>query len=114
MSNRFSTKSQKKNKKHNWGRLLYLLLPVLLISFWYLASSVKGSTSTLQEESLRDAINRDVLHCYALEGYYTPSLEYLEEHYGLKYDKSTFAVNYQPIASNIRPDVTILVIKQKK
>ena len=114
MNNRFSTKSQLKNKKHKRGRFLYLLLPLLVVAFWFLATSVNGSTSTLQEESLRDAINRDVLHCYALEGYYPPSLEYLEEHYGLKYDKSVFAVNYQPIASNIRPDVTILVKKQKQ
>ena len=46
--------------------------------------------------------------CYALEGFYPPDLEYLKEHYGLTYDESSFVVEYQPVAGNIRPDVTIL------
>ena len=35
-------------------------------------------------------------------------LSYMEEHYGLTYDKDLFFVDYQPIGSNIRPDVTVI------
>jgi hypothetical protein len=64
-----------------------------------------------QQESLENAINRDIAQCYALEGAYPPSLEYIKENYGLTYDENTFFVDYQPIASNLYPDVTIILIR---
>ena len=36
------------------------------------------------------------------------SLEYMEEHYGLSYNKDLFFVDYAPYASNIYPEVTII------
>lgn len=68
-------------------------------------------TIARQQESLENAINRDIAQCYALEGAYPPSLEYIKEHYGLTYDENTFFVDYQPIASNLYPDVTIILIR---
>ena len=50
------------------------------------------------------------MQCYAIEGRYPPSLEYMEEHYGLVYDKDIFFVDYQPIGSNLYPDVTVISI----
>ncbi len=82
---------------------------MVLIVFYMLVVSVDHSTVERQKESLQDAIERDVLHCYAVEGFYPPSLEYLESHYGLRYDHTIFFVDYVPIGSNIRPDVTIIV-----
>jgi hypothetical protein len=106
---RFTTKATKKDDRKSRIRIAYILLPVLIALFWYLINSVDSSTLARQQESLSDALNRDILHCYAVEGFYPPSLEYLEDHYGLKYDKETFVIDYQPIASNMRPDVTILM-----
>ena len=56
------------------------------------------------------ALRRDIVHCYATEGFYPPSLEYLEEHYGLTYDKNRYWVDYQPVGSNLMPDITVLEI----
>lgn len=61
-----------------------------------------------QQESLENAIARDIVQCYAIEGQYPPTLEYMEDHYGLIYDKTTFFVDYQPIAANLYPDYTVL------
>ena len=36
-------------------------------------------------------------------------MEYLIAHYGLFYDQETYFIDYQPIASNLFPDVTILL-----
>ena len=107
---RFTTKATRRDDRKSMKKWLYLLLPVLLIFFWYLIGSVDRSTVERQEESLRAALNRDILHCYAAEGFYPPSLQYIKDHYGLRYDESLFMVDYQPIASNMRPDVTILLI----
>lgn len=90
-------------------RVIYFLCPLLLLLFWYGISSISESTLSRQQESLETALNRDIIHCYAVEGFYPPSLSYIEEHYGLVYDKDLFFVDYQPIGSNLHPDVTILI-----
>ena len=48
------------------------------------------------------------MQCYSIEGAYPESLEYMEEHYGLTYDKDVFFVDYQPIAGNLYPDYTVI------
>ncbi len=88
--------------------LSYLAYIGLFALFLYGVSSVGRTTVDKQEESLRTAMQRDITHCYAVEGFYPPSLEYIEEHYGLTYDKDRFFVDYQPIGSNIVPNVTII------
>lgn len=90
-------------------RVSYFLCPLLLLLFWFGISSISDSTLSRQQESLETALNRDIIHCYAVEGFYPPSLNYIEEHYGLVYDKDLFFVDYQPIGSNLHPDVTILI-----
>ena len=90
-------------------RRIYFVCPIILLIFIQGLSSISASTISRQQESLEKAINRDIIHCYAVEGFYPPSLEYIEDHYGLTYDKELFFVDYQPIASNLRPNVTILL-----
>ena len=92
-------------------RFIYFLCPALLLIFVLALSSIEETAVDKQMESLETALTRDITHCYAVEGYYPPSLAYLEEHYGLTYDKELFFVDYQPVASNIRPNVTILLRK---
>ena len=61
-----------------------------------------------QKESLESALIRNITYCYAVEGSYPESLDYLKEHYGLTYDEDRFFVDYQVIGANILPDVTII------
>ena len=96
--------------------LLGFVIPTLVIIFivviFYIGvAQISQSTARKQEESLYTAIERDIVQCYSIEGIYPPSLEYLEEHYALVYDKNVFFVDYRPVASNIYPDVTIMRIK---
>lgn len=92
---------------------LPLLLPLgafllLFILFCNGIRSVSDTTAAKQRESLQTALSRSITQCYAVEGVYPPSLQYIKEHYGLTYDEELFYVDYQPIGSNILPDVTIL------
>ena len=110
MSNRFS------NKKSIFSflsriRLIYILCPVVLLVFLLCLSSIEKTAIDKQYESLETALTRNITHCYAVEGYYPPSLTYLEENYGLTYNKDLFFVDYQPVASNMRPNVTIILRK---
>ncbi|WP_318583936.1 hypothetical protein [[Clostridium] scindens] len=53
-------------------------------------------------------MTRSITQCYAVEGNYPESLDYLKKSYGLHYDEDKFFVDYQPLGSNIMPDVTII------
>lgn len=106
---RFTTNETKKTDKKSRGYLAYLIIPLFIVAFWLIVSSVDESTISRQKDSLENALNRDIVHCYAVEGYYPPSLEYIKEHYGLSYNEELFFVDYHPIGGNIRPDVTVLI-----
>lgn len=55
--------------------------------------------------ALKSAVQRCAVQCYVAEGFYPPGLSYLEEHYGLKYNKAGYYVTYGIFASNIPPDI---------
>ena len=86
---------------------------VVIIVFLFGISFISSTSSRDQKQVLTDAVSKDIIHCYAVEGYYPPSLSYLEEHYGLTYDKSRYLIDYVPIGDNIMPSVTILEINKK-
>ena len=88
--------------------LTFLAFIGLMFLFITGLNDVSRKADESQLESLRTAIERDIAHCYALEGTYPPSLDYLKQHYGLIYDEDRFFVDYQSIGSNIMPDVTII------
>ena len=89
-------------------RLSYIVFIAVLAFFYFAVGNISSSTIDKQEESLKNALQKDLVHCYAVEGYYPPSLEYICEHYGLSYNTDIFYVDYQPIASNIMPNITVI------
>ena len=105
--NRFQKKSPLSGK---WKKIKLATIGfvVSLAFFLYGITSISSITLDKQEESLKTAINRSVIQCYAVEGTYPPSLSYLTEHYGLTYDTSLFFVDYESIGSNMMPDITII------
>lgn len=81
---------------------------LLLLAFWMALHQFQTYTRQEQKKSLVRALQKDIAQCYALEGMYPPSLSYLKQKYGLTYDEALFHVDYQPLASNLYPDVTVL------
>ncbi len=81
---------------------------VVAILFWAGTSLVSDRTDSRQAEILQDAINRGIAHCYAMEGSYPESLQYLKDNYGLIYDEERFFIDYQALGSNMMPDVTVI------
>ena len=107
LMNRFEQKSI------SLGRRLIYLLPilaflVLFVLFVRGIGSVSESTLSKQQESLETALERSISQCYAVEGSYPPSLEYLKQHYGLLYDEDSFFIDYEYYGSNLLPEVTVL------
>lgn len=95
----------RKKKYPVW--IFLLLLPLLL---WLFSDFANTKTQQEQLYLTQQAVTRAVLQCYALEGSYPPDLSYLEHHYGIFIDKSRFFVDYQYIAANLPPDITVIPI----
>lgn len=89
-----------------------LFFIVLIFLFVIAVNTVDQSATAKQQQSLENAISRCITQCYAIEGTYPPSLEYMKQHYGLTYDDHTFFVDYQTYGSNIMPDVTVICKKE--
>ena len=94
------------------GMLRGLLLPAIAAAVLVMfAAALDGLTTGRDAEDLRqleEALRRSCAACYAAEGQYPQSLEYLEEHYGLQIDEEHFAVFYEPFGSNLMPNFTVL------
>lgn len=100
--------SVEKPKRH-FGLLFSLfLLAVLLFGISAFSDNAMDSNRANERQLLQNAISRSITQCYALEGAYPANLNYLCENYGLTYDPEHFFVDYHYIASNLRPDVTII------
>lgn len=89
--------------------VIAFIAAVVLVLFGL--SEISKTTDGNRRESLETAIRRDVMHCYAVEGMYPPSLEYIKTHYGLLYDEDEFFVDYRPIGGNLMPDITIIELE---
>lgn len=91
-------------------RLLFVpLLVVLLVGLLsYGADRIRKSSRAAQKEALETALTRDITACYALEGSYPPSIQYLKDHYGLVYDEDLFSIGYQVEGKNLRPTATVV------
>lgn len=103
---RFSVKKKIKLKPTAFTVIAFA---VFIAIFAIAIKTVRTGNTQRQDDILRSALERDIMHCYALEGYYPPSLQYIEDNYGLVYDKSAYIIDYRPIGGNIYPNLTIIV-----
>ena len=90
------------------GILMPLAAIALLLCFLSGISNVTRGRSAEDKQRLEDVLRRAAVACYAAEGRYPESLEYLVEHYGIQIDSRNFIVSYMPIAENLMPDITVL------
>ena len=84
-----------------------LAIVVLLCFLGGLSNLTQGRVDE-DKRRLEDVVRRAAVACYAAEGMYPPSVEYLEAHYGIQIDHDRYVVDYIPIAENLMPDITVL------
>ena len=75
--------------------------------------SFAGRTGSREEETLKKAVTRASVQCYAIEGRYPPSVEYLEENYGVQINRKKYNVFYDGFASNVMPEINIIPIEEQ-
>lgn len=94
-------------------RILSPLLAVCILLFFLTALSNVGEEKALKDKAqLEEALRRAAVSCYAIEGAYPPTLEYLVENYAVSYDEERFVIKYELFASNMMPDITVLDFKR--
>ena len=96
--------------KSNKGNLIPIIISILLIIFFLFSiNKVNEKSSAESHLILIDAINKAVVQCYAIEGYFPPDIEYLEENYGLIINHDKYIVSYNVFASNIMPNIDVFI-----
>lgn len=78
-------RKDKEDKGEFRGLLLsFLLFLAAAAAFGAGSLGFLNRTGQRSQETLRKAITRACIQCYAIEGRYPPSVEYLEENYGIR------------------------------
>ena len=88
-----------------------VILAIAFGLFFYGLQNVRNEVSEQSKAKLEEAVRRAAVACYAAEGAYAPSVEYLEEHYFLSVDESRYIVHYDVFADNILPDITVMEVQ---
>lgn len=97
-----------KNIRRTFAVLLAVL--VLILGLLWLFSAVNGLHRDSSYEGCRQlelALRRAAVACYAAEGIYPPTLDYLTEHFGIQI-QDKYIVHYEIFASNLMPEITVL------
>lgn len=84
------------------------LLPVLLAALLFFSAVDRLEEGDRGRQRLEDSVRRTAVSCYASHGFYPPSVAYMEENWGLQYDRERYVIRYEVFASNLMPQITVL------
>lgn len=90
---------------------ILVLFAALALAVFFLCKAVDKMGNGQQAESLKQldlSIRKAVVTCYAAEGVYPPSIDYLKENYGIQIDEQRFTVFYEVQGSNLMPNITVM------
>ena len=96
-------------KKTIWPSLLLVVAAIILLTglVCALGNLEQGYTEEGRQQ-LEDALRRAAVACYAAEGIYPPTLDYLVQHYGVQINEERYTVFYEAFADNLMPEITVL------
>lgn len=109
MRNRNRFGASTKRRRGIFGTLItvvFFLAVVLLFNIGVNYLSQANESEAL--ETVRMAVTRATVQFYAIEGRYPPSLNYLENRFGLQLDHERFIIQYNSLGSNVMPQIIVL------
>lgn len=97
-------------EKRSYRRVFLAALAfcAVLCVFWFGFGSAQRANSREKLLVTQTAIQKGIVSCYAVEGFYPPNIKYLEEHYGISIDHSKYIVHYETAGGNVMPSVEVL------
>ncbi len=88
-----------------------VLLGLAVLACFLLAlNRLEAGQQDQGKQQLEEALRRTAVACFASEGAYPPSVRYMQERYGLQYDRDRYTVRYELFATNLMPDITVLEV----
>ena len=100
-------------RKRDWRKrdaTLWWTAAVFALLFVCVLFGLRNANGTVSETGLKnaeEAVRRAAVTCYALEGSYPESYDYLREHYSVRVNEKCYDVHYSVFASNLMPDITV-------
>ena len=85
-----------------------LVFVALIVGFAAMVGSITNSSGDQEINLVQEAVKNAALTCYAAEGSYPDSLDYLRQNYRLAYNQERFVVDYEAFASNLMPTINVL------
>ena len=79
-----------------------IIAALLFFSMW-----ISNTSRTEKLKLLTQSVKRTVVECYAIEGEYPASVEYMVTNYGLKYDETKYYIHYDYLAGNMMPTIEV-------
>lgn len=95
------------NRSGLTGLLAAVILTAALLWFFTAVSGLKTGEGEEGRQQLEDALRQAAVACYAAEGIYPPTLDYLTDHYGVQVE-DRYIVFYEIFANNLMPEITVL------
>lgn len=95
----------KKNKLDAISLVPFLLMIFLVV---YAVDYIKVKSTSENIQVIETTIKKAAIACYAIEGAYPSTIEYLEENYGLQLNKDKYVFEYDIIGSNVMPWIAVV------
>jgi len=95
------------NRSGLTGLLAAVILTAALLWFFTAVSGLKTGEGEKGRQQLEDALRQAAVACYAAEGIYPPTLDYLTDHYGVQVE-DRYIVFYEFFANYLMPEITVL------
>ena len=89
-------------------------IAAMLVLAVVLLGRIETANSSAETETVREAVKNAALTCYAVEGAYPDSIDYLKENYHLAYNENRYFITYDAFASNRIPDIYVTERGQKE
>ena len=100
---------ERKERGKTKGYISFIVFFIIVALLFFTVFRLSDISQTSDTKLLYRAINRAVVNCYAIEGRYPESLDYLVEKYGVIINDDRYVVHYDVFASNVRPSVRIII-----
>lgn len=85
--------------------LFVLVIGVLLMGFNNAFSVVNDSDLSRVKQNIKDGI----IECYAIEGKYPESIEYLKNNYGVYFNDESYQIHYRYLGINMMPEFDVFI-----
>ena len=106
---------RKNNKTLYLSTVLSVAVFAVIIGvFLFYIGSISDRSGSESKKVTEQAIRRALVRCYAIEGVYPSSVDYLEKNSGVLIDHSRYEVNFQTVGANVIPAVQLIEIDEQR